>query len=144
MSEARPLTLSGDPEGGYDDQIDRDESNGHIGLIETRIDEPETDMIEPALKDVLVVEIGTRLSAAICGSVLAQLGATVVVPEFPSQVSWSKTSSRSQFMAGKLSIALGGDQAEDRTIIDDLQERFPALTPSGEVATGSASRIILP
>ncbi len=90
-------------------------------------------MVDTALKDILVLEIGSRLSAGICGSVLAQLGATVIVPEFTSEISWHKKLFRSQFMAGKLSVALRHDKAEDRAIVDDLLGRCDLCIASNDV-----------
>src|SRR5580698_8187938 len=90
-------------------------------------------MVDTALKDILVLEIGSRLSAGICGSVLAQLGATVIVPEFTSEISWHKKLFRSQFMAGKLSVALSHDKAEDRAIVDDLLGRCDLCIASNDV-----------
>jgi crotonobetainyl-CoA:carnitine CoA-transferase CaiB-like acyl-CoA transferase len=55
-----------------------------------------------ALRGLLIAEYGQRIGVAVCGSLLAQLGATVVTVEHPS--SPGKWTFRDQFSAGKLSI----------------------------------------
>lgn len=58
---------------------------------------------EGALAGVLVLETGGREAAGICGSLLAQLGATVVVAE-PEANGRPRDVHRPQFLAGKLSV----------------------------------------
>ena len=55
-----------------------------------------------ALKGLLVAEHGGRTGVAVCGSLLAQLGATVVTVEHPHAA--GKWAFRDQFSAGKLSV----------------------------------------
>lgn len=58
-----------------------------------------------ALDGTVVVELGGRIGAGVCGSLLAQLGATVVVVEPPAaQPVAGKWRHRAQFTAGKLSF----------------------------------------
>jgi crotonobetainyl-CoA:carnitine CoA-transferase CaiB-like acyl-CoA transferase len=52
------------------------------------------------LHDIIVTELGGRIGAGVCGSILAQLGATVIVPE---DGRGGKAEHRTQLIAGKLS-----------------------------------------
>jgi crotonobetainyl-CoA:carnitine CoA-transferase CaiB-like acyl-CoA transferase len=78
------------------------------------------------LADLLVVELGDRIGASACASVLAQLGATVVVVETsfdpPAAGSSSKWLRRASALAGKLSLMLDPGHPEDA----DLRERLLA------------------
>jgi crotonobetainyl-CoA:carnitine CoA-transferase CaiB-like acyl-CoA transferase len=61
----------------------------------------------PALiEDVVVAEIGSRIGVGACGSLLAQLGATVVVPEPRSGERIGKWRNRAAMLAGKLAFAV--------------------------------------
>lgn len=80
-----------------------------------------------ALTGTLVMELGSRIAAGVCGSLLSQLGATVVVVE-PSQTSTAgKWKHRAQFVAGKLSIL------DDRDLIGDFVARCDAVLLSSDV-----------
>ena len=61
-------------------------------------------MPDPALQGIVVAEIGTRIAAGVCGSLLAQLGAQVIVPELPVCFDGDKRYHRGQLMPGKLSL----------------------------------------
>jgi len=80
---------------------------------------PVRDRAETALAGILVVELGSRIAAGVCGSLLAQLGATVVLVETgqPARPG-SKWQDRAQFAAGKLSVLV--DPAKDRTWLENL------------------------
>lgn len=72
-----------------------------------------------ALDGVLVVEIGARVGASVCGSLLAQLGATVVYVEPPAGLAGThKGARREQFAAGKLSLSARADDALLQRTID--------------------------
>jgi crotonobetainyl-CoA:carnitine CoA-transferase CaiB-like acyl-CoA transferase len=78
-----------------------------------------------ALDGLLVAEVGERISASACGSLLAQLGATVVVLEPRSNRatgSSAKWRRRASALAGKLSVAC--DPADPRDA--DLRRRLLA------------------
>lgn len=86
------------------------------------------------LSDIIVVEYGSRIGVGICGSLLAQLGATVVLVE-PSQATASishKWRSRPHFAIDKLSIVLR-DDVEDRARLATLLERADVIVTSSDV-----------
>lgn len=74
-------------------------------------------MNSPLSSNLLIVELGERLSAAACGSLLAELGATVVLVEWAGQTHpmSGKNPHRATMAAGKLSVTL---DPEDRNSID--------------------------
>lgn len=88
-----------------------------------------------ALSDLLVVELGSRIAAGVCGSLLAQLGATVVLVESAGQT-WrgsgtdSKWDFRAQFAAGKRSIATPADQ--DDPLLANLLQRADVVIVSSD------------
>ena len=64
------------------------------------------------LAGVTVVELGSRVGASVCGSLLAQLGATVICVEYPTdRRADTKWRLRTQLVAGKLSFAPGDRDA---------------------------------
>ena len=68
-----------------------------------------------ALDGVLIAEVGERISASVCGSLRAHLGATVVVLELHTNRatgSSSKWRRRASALAGKLSVSC--DTADPR------------------------------
>jgi len=72
-----------------------------------------------ALTDVLVVEIGERVAAGACGSLLAQLGAEVVLAEPAQAGSQWKWRNRAAMAAGKRSVRTAdGDDELLRTLLD--------------------------
>ncbi len=83
-----------------------------------------------ALSDLLVVEVGERLGAGACGSLLAQLGAEVVLVE-PAQASsqW-KWRNRGAIAAGKRSICCSGDDDE---LLRALLQRADVVLVSSDV-----------
>ncbi len=95
-----------------------------------------------ALAGTVVVELGSRIGAGVCGSLLAQLGATVVVVE-PStaQQADGKWRHRAQFTAGKLSVRADLGNQSDRDLVFDLMGRGDALITSSDV-DGSLQGVI--
>ena len=90
-----------------------------------------------ALDGVVVVELGGRIGAGVCGSLLAQLGATVVVVEPPtSQPVAGKWRHRAQFTAGKLSFQMDSTKSADRDLLRSLIARCDALVVSSDVDGG--------
>src|SRR6185437_6007973 len=84
---------------------------------------------EPVLAGVLVTEVGSRIGVGIAGSILRQLGATVVVAEMGgSGTSSDRALYRAQFAAGKLSI--GAFAADDPLLRDQLGASDIILTSS--------------
>lgn len=95
---------------------------------ESRLDTAGT---EGALAGTLVVEIGSRVGAGVCGSLLAQLGATVVLVEDAGQKQRSgKALHRAQFSAGKLSIV--ADPAREPGLFRDLIASCDAVVCSSD------------
>jgi len=91
-------------------------------------------MTEQALSGLLVVELGTRLAAAISGNLLMQLGATVVSIETDGDAARYdlKGSHRPVMAAGKLSFAPRAGVIEDERMLAGLIERSDlVLTSSG-------------
>jgi crotonobetainyl-CoA:carnitine CoA-transferase CaiB-like acyl-CoA transferase len=80
------------------------------------------------LSGVLVAEIGLRGGISVCGSLLAQLGATVVYFETPG----GKAGARSQCAAGKLSLLLK-DDAHDRALLDAAALRSDVVLISSDI-----------
>ena len=70
-------------------------------------------MKTPLSPDLVIVEIGERVGAAVCGALLAELGATVVLiePEAPGGPN-TKEPHRLSLSAGKRSLLLDGPEAE--------------------------------
>ena len=72
-----------------------------------------------ALHDLLVVEIGERVGASACGSLLAQLGADVVIVEPAETNTKWKWRNRVAVVAGKRSIRIGmGDDELLRSLLE--------------------------
>ena len=86
-----------------------------------------------ALDDLVVVELGSRIATGVCGSLLAQLGAEVIVvePVLPSG-SW-KWASRAQFVAGKRSLVVDASAPDDRRLLDNLLSRADVVLLSSDV-----------
>lgn len=81
----------------------------------------------------LVVEIGGRVSAGVCGTMLAQAGATVVFVE--PRVGGARTGkfcSRDLFAAGKRSLAVSPCNAEDRALLERLLHRADLVLTSSD------------
>jgi len=93
-----------------------------------------------ALSGALVVELGSRIGAGVCGSLLSQLGATVVAVE-PAGAAAGKWRRRACFMAGKLSLAADLDAPSDRDLLRDLIARCDALIVSSDV-DGPGERVV--
>ena len=71
-----------------------------------------------ALRNVIVVEAGGRGAVAVCGSLLAQMGATVITIESPEKS--AKAVHRAQYSAGKLSFQPDPGSDEDRAVLAKL------------------------
>ena len=76
----------------------------------------------PFIRDCLVVELGSRVAVGACGSILAQLGATVIVVEgLESIVSFdTKFTYRESFLAGKKSFKFNEDSKNE--VLNDLYQ----------------------
>ncbi|MBN8956301.1 MAG: CoA transferase [Rhizobiales bacterium] len=92
-----------------------------------------TARADTALKDVLVVELGSRVGASVAGSLMAQLGADVVFIErqaTPTSASSSwKQRHRTQFAAGKRSLLL----EPHRDLVVSLAAQADVIVVSSDV-----------
>lgn len=88
-----------------------------------------------ALHDILIVELGERTGASVCCSLLAQLGATIIVIEPPEaradaanlSVKWNW---RDQMLAGKLSLFAGKNQA---ALVRKVLDRADVVVTSSDL-----------
>lgn len=85
-----------------------------------------------ALSDVLVVELGSRLAVGACGSLLAQLGATVVFvePKRTEEGDGVKWRQRALWAANKRSLVIHEDVSSDRDLLADLLRRCDVVLTS--------------
>ena len=79
------------------------------------------------LDDIVVVEHGGRIAAGACGTLLAQLGARVIVIEPPAPSSSGKWRSRASMMVGKESIVIERNDAVDRALEARLLDECDVL-----------------
>ena len=87
-----------------------------------------------ALQGVLVVEFGARMGASAAGSLLAQLGATVVFVEAlrPGDFGQPKWACREQYAAGKLSLAVDLRDATESALLKTLAAGCDVLLLSSD------------
>ncbi len=92
------------------------------------------------LQGLLVAEVGERIAAGACGSLLAQLGACVVVLEPPSGKTASaagKWRRRASAVAGKLSLLVDEDDPGDRALREELMRHADVVLFSSDFAPGA-------
>lgn len=90
----------------------------------------------PPLTGLLVVEHGDRLGAAVCGSLLAQLGADVAVVERSHAPARHKWASRASSVLGKRSILVRAGDAGDDAFLDELLRAADIVLLSSDVSPG--------
>jgi crotonobetainyl-CoA:carnitine CoA-transferase CaiB-like acyl-CoA transferase len=91
-------------------------------------------MSTPLSPDFLIVEMGERLAAAACGSLLAELGATVVVVERTGQApAHGKARHRATMAAGKRSVLLDADDASSVALVTELIGGADAVVVSSDL-----------
>ncbi len=100
-------------------------------------DAPRDARVVPAggaLSGTTVLELGSRIGAGVCGSLLAQLGADVVLVE-PNEPAGTrgKWRHRALFAAGKKSLRADPSRQEDRDLVRRLLARCNALIVSSDV-----------
>jgi crotonobetainyl-CoA:carnitine CoA-transferase CaiB-like acyl-CoA transferase len=86
-------------------------------------------LITEALHGVIVTELGTRTAVGACGSLLAQLGATVVAVEPEG----GRRSHRPLFTADKLSFVPKAGSATDTALLRNLLNRSDVILTSSDV-----------
>jgi crotonobetainyl-CoA:carnitine CoA-transferase CaiB-like acyl-CoA transferase len=89
-------------------------------------------MTRAILEGIVVAELGNRIGAGVCGSLLAQLGATVVAPEWTGSAT-GKHRHRAQMLAGKKSLVLRRDNAADMVLLERLVARSDVLVLSSDL-----------
>jgi crotonobetainyl-CoA:carnitine CoA-transferase CaiB-like acyl-CoA transferase len=95
-----------------------------------------------ALEGILVTEIGGRIAAGVCGSLLAQFGATVVYVDGHASPIGRKGNHREQFAAGKLSFAPDLDNDADRSLLQGLMSASDVVIVSKDVDHHALSDLV--
>lgn len=95
---------------------------------------------EPILAGILVAELGGREGVATAGTLLAQLGATVVTVE-PRGARRPRDAHRAQFTAGKLSIAPDFGSREDAALLERLADAADIVLVSGDIDDEPVRRV---
>lgn len=95
-----------------------------------------------ALEGVLVTEIGGRIAAGVCGSLLAQFGATVVYVDGHASPIGRKGDHRAQFAAGKLGFAPDPTSDEDRSLLQALISASDVVIASKDVDDSALSDLV--
>jgi crotonobetainyl-CoA:carnitine CoA-transferase CaiB-like acyl-CoA transferase len=100
----------------------------------------EIEMSETFLHDLIVVELGDRLAVGACGSLLAQLGATVVLVENAERVQQpgTKWKFRSLIAAGKKSFQVNSGSDADRSLLNGLVDNADVLLVSTDLQSSWA------
>lgn len=116
-------------------------SQSRKGVVSTRMNAralmttpPDSPASSP-LSGMLVLELGARCSAAVAGSVLAQLGATVLSVESITEGEFEqpKWRFREVMAAGKLSVAINTAKPADRHLIERLLRATEVVITSRDV-----------
>jgi crotonobetainyl-CoA:carnitine CoA-transferase CaiB-like acyl-CoA transferase len=96
------------------------------------------------LSGLFVLEWGQRVGASVCGSLLAQLGAEVIFVESGTAGSGAgiKLTWRPAMAAGKRSLLLREDSAEERVLVEQLARRADIVLRSSDLDSGC--RFLLP
>jgi crotonobetainyl-CoA:carnitine CoA-transferase CaiB-like acyl-CoA transferase len=96
-----------------------------------------------ALDNLLIVEIGSRIAVGVCGNLLAQAGATVVLiePSTPSAAGAWKWAKRDLFAAGKETLALDTHAESGSSDLSRLIEAADVVLLSSDVDVRSRERI---
>jgi crotonobetainyl-CoA:carnitine CoA-transferase CaiB-like acyl-CoA transferase len=87
------------------------------------------------LPELLVVELGQRLGAGFCGSLLAELGASVVAIELsePRRGSADKAPHRDSLVAGKRSLRFDPSSSDDIDLVTRLITRADVIVVSTDL-----------
>ncbi|MHA6730256.1 CaiB/BaiF CoA transferase family protein [Devosia sp. A369] len=88
---------------------------------------------DKALENIVVAQIGSRDGVMVCGSLLAQLGAEVVMIEDASRSSAMDAQLRAVHSAGKLSLAIDRRSDADRDLLGKLLARCDVVLTSSDV-----------
>ncbi|WP_213736256.1 CoA transferase [Bradyrhizobium sp. dw_411] len=85
-----------------------------------------------ALSGVIVLELGGRIGAGVCGSLLAQLGATVILVEGGDDRLGGKWRRRAACAAGKVSLKIDASEAADCDLLRNVIERSDVVLLSSD------------
>ncbi len=105
-------------------------------------DSQSADALTPPLAGLLVVEHGERLGAAVCGSLLAQLGADVAIVERAHGNPRHKWTSRASAVLGKRSLLVQAEDARDDAFLDDLLRAADIVLLSSDVSADYRHRAL--
>ena len=88
-----------------------------------------------ALDGITVLELGARFGASVAGSLMAQLGATVVFVEAAHSGDFAqpKWQARNQFAAGKQSLRVDVSSREDQALLASLAAGSDVILTSSDV-----------
>ena len=103
---------------------------------------PPMAAAEPPLKGLLAIEHGERLGAAVCGTLLAHLGAEVAIIETDAAAPRHKWLNRTSATLGKRSVLIRTCNAEDQAFLKQLLCRADIVVQSSDIAAcpaGNAS-----
>jgi crotonobetainyl-CoA:carnitine CoA-transferase CaiB-like acyl-CoA transferase len=83
--------------------------------------------------DLIVLEVGARIGAAACGSLLAMAGATVIVVEPDAFPTIGKYNNRDVSVAGKRSLVIRKDDASDALLLRHALEAADIILVSSDL-----------
>jgi crotonobetainyl-CoA:carnitine CoA-transferase CaiB-like acyl-CoA transferase len=83
--------------------------------------------------DLIVLEVGARIAAAACGSLLAMAGATVIVVEPDAFPPIGKYNNRDVSVAGKRSLVIRKDDASDALLLRHALEAADIIVVSSDL-----------
>ena len=88
--------------------------------------------VEHPLSGVIVAELGGREAVGVCGTLLAQLGATVIVVE-PNGPARPRDALRAQSLAGKLSLSFDSTSEADKALLASLIAGSDVVIASSDI-----------
>ena len=91
--------------------------------------------MSPLTAELLIVELGERLATAACGSLLAELGATVVMVErtTPQPSVSGKAPHRATMAAGKRTVVLDDEDPDNIDLVQNLISKADAVIVSSDL-----------
>jgi crotonobetainyl-CoA:carnitine CoA-transferase CaiB-like acyl-CoA transferase len=101
----------------------------------------QTSNNNASLEGALVVELGSRVGTGVCGSLLSQLGATVVLVEHADERPERKWRQRALCAAGKLSVRIDRNSPSDCELLADVIRRSDVILQSSDADVASTGPI---
>jgi crotonobetainyl-CoA:carnitine CoA-transferase CaiB-like acyl-CoA transferase len=102
----------------------------------------QRDTAEAALSGVVVLELGGRIGTGVCGSLLAQLGATVILVEGGDDRMDGKWRRRAVCAAGKVSLKINSSEQGDRDLLREIIQRSDVVLLSSDTDSRFADLIV--